>query len=63
MPVVDRLFTVARALAQKAIAVPDVLPEFARWLNTLLQVRDGSDEWEDTLFEIIDYFGLSEDAP
>jgi hypothetical protein len=37
-------------------------PEFARWLEVLGdEARDGSDEWEDTLHAVTDYFGLSTD--
>ena len=63
LPFVDRLFAEARALAEKATATPEDPPAFAGWLNTLLRIREGSYEWEDTLFEIVDYFGLSQDGP
>ena len=61
VPVMRRLFKEARALAESAIAAPDDPPEFSRWLSTMLRVKDSSNEWEDTLFEIIDYFGMSAD--
>lgn len=61
--VVDRLFAQARAMAEKAKVAPNDPPEFSRWLDTLLRVREGSDEWEDILFEITDYFGLSQVPP
>jgi hypothetical protein len=37
-------------------------PKFAGWLEVLRdESRDGSNEWEDTLHAVTDYFGLSTD--
>ena len=57
-----RLFEEARALPKDAAASPVDPPEFAGWLEVLRdESRDGSNEWEDTLHAVTDYFGLSTD--
>ena len=60
VPVVNRLFEQAEALAKDAAATAADPPEFAGWLAVLRdKSREGSDEWEDTLHAVADYFGLS----
>ena len=60
VPVMKRLFEEVRALS-KAVAGNAADPsEFAGWLEVLRdESRDGSNEWEDTLHAVTDYFGLS----
>ena len=60
--VVDRLFVEANALARSATIEPQDPPEFSAWLKTLREAHHGSDEWEDALFAVTDYFGLSIDG-
>ena len=63
LPVANDLFDQARALAKDATASAADPPEFAGWLEILRdKSRDGSDEWEDTLHAVTDYFGLSTDT-
>ena len=62
VPVMRRLFEEARALSKGVAASPADPPEFAGWLEVLRdKSRDGSNEWEDTLHAVTDYFGLSTD--
>ena len=62
VPVTKRLFAQARALVKDAAASTADPPEFAGWLEVLRdESRDGSNEWEDTLHAVTDYFGLSTD--
>jgi hypothetical protein len=56
--VVDRLFEEARELANAAATRLDDPPNFAEWLATL-KAHPNLDAWEDTLFAVTDYFGLS----
>jgi len=62
VPFVERLFEAAREQARQAVLSPEDPSEFARWLKTLLGARENLEAWEDTLFEIADYFGLSKDT-
>ena len=63
VPVTNRLFEQAEALADDAAATAADPPEFAGWLAVLRdKSREGSDEWEDTLHAAADYFGLSTDT-
>ena len=63
LPVANDLFDQARELAKNAAASAVDPPEFAGWLEILRdKSRDGSDEWEDTLHAVTDYFGLSTDT-
>jgi hypothetical protein len=56
VPVRTDLFERAEALAKIATADP---PEFAGWLEILRdKSRRGSNEWEDTLHAVTDYFGF-----
>jgi uncharacterized protein (DUF1800 family) len=58
--VMNRLFEHARALARDAVARTADPPEFAPWLEILRDRRcEGSNEWEDALHAVTDYFGLS----
>jgi hypothetical protein len=60
VPVMRRLFEKAQALAEAASASAADPPEFAEWLEILRdESRKGSNEWEDTLQIVTDYFGLS----
>jgi hypothetical protein len=60
VPVLDRLFERARVLAKDVVVGPDDPPLVARWLEILSDgSREGSDEWEDTLQAVAEYFGLS----
>jgi hypothetical protein len=60
VPVMRRLFDKARALAKVATAGAADPPEFAGWLEILRdESRKGSNEWEDTLHTVTDYFALS----
>ena len=62
VPVTNRLFEEARALAKDAAPSAADPPEFAGWLEILRdKSRDGSDESEETLHAVTDYFGLSAD--
>jgi hypothetical protein len=62
VPVTRRLFEQARALAKNGVASKADPPEFAGWLEILRdEAREGSNEWEDTLHAVTDYFGLSTD--
>jgi hypothetical protein len=62
VPVTRRLFEEARALSKGVAASAADPPEFAGWLDVLGdEARDGSNEWEDTLHAVADYFGLSTD--
>lgn len=62
VPVMRRLFEEARVLSKGVAASPVDPPEFAGWLEVLQdELRDGSNEWEDTLHAVTDYFGLSTD--
>jgi hypothetical protein len=62
VPVTKGLFEEARALSKDVAASAADPPEFARWLEVLGdESRDGSNEWEDTLHAVTDYFGLSTD--
>jgi hypothetical protein len=61
VPVTTRLFRKAEELAKDAAAGADDPPEFAGWLKTLREAREGSNAWEDTLHAVTDYFGLSTD--
>jgi hypothetical protein len=55
-------FSGKRMLAKDAAASTVDPPEFAGWLEILRdESRDGSNEWEDTLHAVTDYFGLSTD--
>jgi hypothetical protein len=61
-PVTNRLFEEARALSKGVAASGADPPEFAGWLEVLRdESRDGSNEREDTLHAVTDYFGLSTD--
>jgi hypothetical protein len=63
VPVTNCLFEQARALAKDVAASMADPPEFAEWLEILRdRSRDGSNEWEDTLHAVTDYFGLSTDT-
>jgi hypothetical protein len=63
VPVMRRLFDDARALSKGVAASAGDPPEFAGWLEVLgSEARDGSNEWEDTLHAVTDYFGLSADG-
>jgi hypothetical protein len=63
VPVMNRLFEQARALAKDAATSMADPPEFTGWLEILRdKSRDGSHEWEDTLHAVTDYFGLSTDT-
>jgi hypothetical protein len=57
----ERLFREASELAKDAAPGPNDPPVSRDWLRTLREVRHGSDEWEDTLFAVADYFGHSTD--
>jgi hypothetical protein len=60
VPVLDRLFERARVLAKDVVVGPDDPPLVARWLEILSDgSREGSDEREDTLRAVAEYFGLS----
>jgi hypothetical protein len=62
VPVTNRLFEEARASSKRVAASAADPPEFAGWLEVLRdEARDGSNEWEDTLHAVTDYFGLSTD--
>jgi hypothetical protein len=62
VPVMRRLFEEARALSKGVAASVADPPKFAGWLEVLGdETRDASDEWEDTLHAVTDYFGLSTD--
>jgi hypothetical protein len=62
VPVMKRLFAEARGLSKGVVASAADPPEFAGWLEVLgNEARDGSNEWEDTLHAVTDYFGLSTD--
>jgi hypothetical protein len=62
VPVMKGLFEDAARLAQNAVLVPEDPPMFAGWLKTLHEERQASQEWEDALFAMADYFGLSTDV-
>jgi hypothetical protein len=63
VPVTKRLFEQARTLAKDAAASTVDPPEFAGWLEILRdESRDSSNEWEDTLHAVTDYFGLSTES-
>jgi hypothetical protein len=63
VPIMRRLFDDARALSKGVAASAADPPEFAGWLEVLgNKARDGSNEWEDTLHAVTDYFGLSTDC-
>jgi hypothetical protein len=58
--VTKRLFEQARVLAKDAAASTADPAEFAGWLEILRDAsRESSNEWEDTLHAVTDYFGLS----
>ena len=58
VPVTKRLFDEARALSKNVAASADDPPEFTGWLEVFGdESRDGSNEWEDTLHAVTDYFG------
>jgi hypothetical protein len=62
VPVTKRLFEEARALSKDVSASAADPREFTGWLEVLGdEARDGSNEWEDTLHAVTDYFGLSTD--
>jgi hypothetical protein len=62
VPVTKRLFEEARALSKDVAASAADPREFTGWLEVLGdEARDGSNEWEDTLHAVTDYFGLSTD--
>jgi len=54
-----RLFERARELAKDVVSDPDDPPEFVQWLKTLREAQELSEEWEDALHDVTDYFGLS----
>jgi hypothetical protein len=58
--VLDRLFKEAGELAKDVAAGADDPPAFAEWLKTLREAPKASDEWEDALHAITDYFGRTE---
>jgi hypothetical protein len=58
VPVTKRLFEEARALSKDVAASATDPPEFAGWLEVVRdESRDDSNEWEDTLHAVADYFG------
>jgi hypothetical protein len=60
--VMKRLFRKAEELARDAATADDDPSQFAGWLEMLRdEARKGSNEWEDTLHAVTDYFGLSTD--
>ncbi len=59
VPVLKRLFERARALAKDVVVGPDDPPAFAQWLKTLRGAQELSEEWEDALQDVTDYFDLS----
>ena len=62
VPVMKRLFEQANGLAKDTAVSTSDPPEFAGWLQILRdKARKGSNEWEDTLHAVTDYFGLSTD--
>jgi hypothetical protein len=62
VPVTKRLFEEARTLSKGVAASAADPPEFAGWMEVLADEScDGSNEWEDTLHAVTDYFGLSTD--
>jgi hypothetical protein len=59
VPVMQQLFKEAQELASNVAVNPDDPPIFEQWLKTFREARRNSDEWEDALFAVSDYFGLS----
>jgi hypothetical protein len=61
VPVMEGLFSEARELAKDAAIGADDPPIFADWLKTLREAGQNSEEYEDALFAVADYFGRSTD--